>query len=327
MTLYILRRVLNYAILTIVATSLAYMLASMSFDPAWELRMRNPPVPPETIQAILDRVGANPDIPLIQRTWTWATNFFTTGSLGLTNGSQPVTEQIFVKAGVSLQLLLIGSILGAILGVVLGVWGAVRQYRASDRIVTFLSYIVFATPTVVMAILLMIAATNLNQILGVQVIRFSGQYTPGIPNEFWPQLWDRISHLLLPTLVLVLGAGAAYSRYQRNVMLDVLGADYIRTARSKGRTRGSAMVRHGVRVALIPMSTFFAYSFGTLVAGSTMLEYIFGWHGMGEWLIQSVQQQDINAVAGTTAFVAVLILCSSTLSEVLYAALDPRVRR
>jgi len=326
-TLYLLRRIVNYVILTLVATTLAYMLASISFDPAWELRMRNPPVPPETIQAVLDRVGANPDVPLFQRMMTWLGNLLTQGSLGVTNGGQRVTELIFTKAGVSLQLLLIGSILGAILGVVLGVWGAVRQYRASDRVVTLLSYLIFATPTVVMAILLMILATNLNNQLGFQVIRFSGQYSPGIPNEFWPQLWDRISHLLLPTLVLILGAGASYSRYQRSAMLDVLGADYIRTARSKGRTRGSAMVRHGVRVALIPMSTFFAYSFGTLVAGSTMLEYIFGWHGMGEWLIQSVQQMDINAVAGTTLFVAVLILCSSTLAEVLYAALDPRVRR
>jgi peptide/nickel transport system permease protein len=110
-------------------------------------------------------------------------------------------------------------------------------------------------------------------------------------------------------------------------MLDVLGADYIRTARAKGRTRNSALIRHGVRVALIPMSTFFAYSFGTLVTGSTLLEIIFSWHGMGEQAIQSIQQNDINGVAGATFFVAILILCSSTLSEVLYAALDPRVRR
>ncbi|WP_354002880.1 ABC transporter permease [Microbacterium elymi] len=127
--------------------------------------------------------------------------------------------------------------------------------------------------------------------------------------------------------MLAIAGAASYSRYQRNTMLDVLGADYIRTARSKGRTRGSALVRHGVRIALIPMSTFFAYSFGTLVAGSAMLEIVFSWHGMGEMTIQSIQQNDINSVAGSTLFVAILILCSSTLSEILYAALDPRVRR
>ncbi|MFT4282101.1 ABC transporter permease [Microbacterium sp.] len=327
MTLYLLRRVINYLILTLVATSLAYMLASIGLNPARQFQLRNPPVPKETVDSILDRLGVNREVPLIVRLGRWLWNLFTQGSLGLTVGNQPVIDQIWVRAGVSLQLLLIGSLIGAILGVILGVWGAVRQYRMSDRIVTIVSYLVFATPTVVMAILLMIVATNFNQLVGSQVIRFSGQYSPGIPDEFWPQLGDRLSHLLLPTLVLVLAAAASYSRYQRNAMLDVLGADYIRTARSKGRTRGSALVRHGVRVALIPMSTFFAYSFGTLVAGSTMLEVIFSWHGMGEWAIQAVRQEDINALAGSTMFVAVLILCSSTLSEVLYAALDPRVRR
>lgn len=327
MILYIIRRVINYALLTLVASSLAYMLASIGLNPTEKFQQRNPPVPQETIQSILDRLGVDPQVPLIERTWTWLTNIFTQGSLGLTVGYQPVTEIMATRAGVSLQLLLIGSIIGAILGVVLGVWGAVRQYRASDRVVTVISYLVFATPTIVMAIVLMILATYFNQMVGAQVIRFTGQYTTGIPNEFWPQLWDRISHLLLPTLVLILSAAAGYSRYQRNAMLDVLSADYIRTARSKGRTRGSALVRHGVRVALIPMSTFFAYSFGTLIAGSTMLEVIFGWHGMGELAIQSLRQNDINALAGSTLFVAILILCSSTLSEILYAALDPRVRR
>jgi peptide/nickel transport system permease protein len=326
-TLYILRRVVNYAILTIVAASLAYVLASIGLNPERKFLQRNPPVPPEVIASTLDRLGVNRDVPLIVRLFDWLRALFTEGSLGLTTGYQPVVDQIWIRSGVSLQLLLIGSILGAILGVVLGVWGAVRQYQVSDRIVTVLSYLIFATPVVVMAILLMILATYLNNALGVQLIRFTGQYSAGIPGDFWAQLGDRISHLLLPTLVLILGAAASYSRYQRNAMLDVLGADYIRTARSKGRTRGSALVRHGVRVALIPMSTFFAYSFGTLVAGSTMLELMFGWHGMGEWAIDAVRQDDINAVAGSTLFIAILILCSSTLSEILYAALDPRVRR
>lgn len=327
MTFYIFRRVLNYVILTLVATSGAYLLASIGLNPARHYQMRNPPVPRETVDSILDRLGVNRDDPLLLRLGRWLGNLFTEGSLGLTVGYQPVVDQIWIRAGVSLQLLLIGSIIGAVLGVVLGVWGAVRQYRLSDRIVTIFSYLIYATPVVVMSILLMMLATFFNQAVGTQAIRFSGQYSPGTPPEFWPQFADRVSHLLLPTLVLILTAAASYSRYQRNAMLDVLGSDYIRTARSKGRTRGSALVRHGVRVALIPMSTFFAYSFGTLVAGSTMLEVIFGWNGMGRWAIDAIRQEDINAVAGSTLFVAVLILISSTLSEILYAALDPRVRR
>nr|WP_274638075.1 ABC transporter permease [Microbacterium bovistercoris] len=326
MTLYIIRRIFNYLILTAVAASLAYMLASTGLNPVWELENRHPRPPQSSIDQLLDAWGVNPSVPLIERTWTWFINIFH-GDLGLTVANQPVTQQIAIRAGVSLQLLLVGAILGAILGVILGVWGAVRQYKFSDQVVTTLSYIVFATPVFVMAILFMIMATYLNQALGVQLITFSGQYSANAPADFWGALGDRISHAALPTLVLAIAGAASYSRYQRNTMLDVLGADYIRTARSKGRTRGSALVRHGVRIALIPMSTFFAYSFGTLVAGSAMLEIVFSWHGMGEMTIQSIQQNDINSVAGSTLFVAILILCSSTLSEILYAALDPRVRR
>src|SRR5699024_5343663 len=96
--------------------------------------------------------------------------------------------------------------------------------------------------------------------------------------------------------------------------------------RAKGATRTRALVKHGLRVALIPMSTYFAYSFGTLVAGSAFLEIVFSWSGMGQYGIQAVQTSDINAVTGNVLFSAVIILFASTSSEVLYAAPDPRVR-
>ncbi|WP_337005302.1 MULTISPECIES: ABC transporter permease [unclassified Microbacterium] len=107
---------------------------------------------------------------------------------------------------------------------------------------------------------------------------------------------------------------------------EVLSSDFIRTARAKGRTRGSAIMRHGVRVALIPMSTFFAYSFGTILTGAAVTEKIFSWHGMGEYLIDSVSNNDINAATGSILFAAILVLIAGTLADVLYAALDPRVR-
>jgi peptide/nickel transport system permease protein len=324
--LYLVRRIINYLILTAVATCIAYILASLGLNPAAPFEERHPRPPQSSIDNLLNSWGVNPRVPLIERTWIWFTNIFH-GDFGMSVMNQPVAKLLSVRAGVSLELLLIGSILGAILGVILGVWGAVRQYKVSDQVVTYASYVIWATPVFVMAILLMIVATDFNSLVGAQVITFSGQYSADTPPGFWPQLSDRLIHLLLPTLVLILTAAAGYSRYQRNSMLDVLGADYIRTARAKGRTRNSALIRHGVRVALIPMSTFFAYSFGTLVTGSTLLELIFSWHGMGEQAIQSIEQSDINGIAGATFFVAILILCSSTLSEILYAALDPRVRR
>ncbi|KAJ1680530.1 hypothetical protein LUZ63_024248 [Rhynchospora breviuscula] len=271
-------------------------------------------------------MGVNPEVPVLVRLWNWLVNLFTHFSLGNTVGGQSVMDEIMARSGASLRLLLIGSLIGAVLGVILGVWGAVRQYRISDQVVTYSSFLVFATPTFVIGVLLMIGATALNNVLGTQAIRFTGEYTAGISGSWWDLALDRGVHLLLPTIALALIGAASYSRYQRSVMLDVLGADYIRTARSKGLPRNQALVRHGVRIALIPMTTFFAYSFGTLIAGSAMLEIVFSWRGMGQFQLDAVTQNDINAVAGSTLYLAILVLLSSTLSEVLYAALDPRVR-
>jgi glutathione transport system permease protein len=119
---------------------------------------------------------------------------------------------------------------------------------------------------------------------------------------------------------------AGYSRYQRSTMLDVMGSDFLRTAQAKGLRRSRALIKHGLRTALIPMTTFFAYDFGLLITGAAFTETIFGWHGMGEWAIESISNNDINAVVAVTAFASVLVLIAGTLSDVLHAALDPRVR-
>ena len=131
---------------------------------------------------------------------------------------------------------------------------------------------------------------------------------------------------MLPSLVLIVVAVAFYGRYQRNAMLDVLGSDFLRTAQAKGLRRSQALVKHGLRTALIPMATFFAYEFALLFVGATFTEKIFGWHGMGEYFVDSVTKNDVNSVAGVTLFVAVLVLIAGFLSDVAYAALDPRVR-
>ncbi|WP_439690312.1 ABC transporter permease [Curtobacterium sp. SP.BCp] len=325
MLAFLAKRIVNYVILTIVATTLGYLLASSTLNPAARFLGRNPAVPQGTIDASLQKLGADPNVPLLVRTWNWWVNLVTHGSLGISSRGTEVTADIIARSGTSLRLLVIGTLLGAILGVLLGVWNAVRQYKASDQVSTYLSFAVLATPPFVIAVVLMILATTLNNSVGTQVISFTGEYTPGVTG-FFPVLGDRLVHLLLPTISLTVGAVASYSRYQRSAMLDVLSNDFIRTARSKGRTRGSAIMRHGVRVALIPMSTFFAYSFGLILTGASITELVFSWHGMGEYFVQSISNNDINAASGTILFTAILVLIAGTLADLLYAALDPRVR-
>lgn len=330
---YILRRFVNYLILTAIATVLAYVAASSFFYPRRKYLGKNPPIPESSIDNILDQHNANDKVPVLERTWRWLTEMVTKPlpeKLGLDLNNHWVVNEMFSRAGVSLRLLIIGAVLGALLGIILGVWGAVRQYKASDQIISYASFILISTPTFVGGVILMILATKFNSLMGTTVIRFSGAYTPGVGGPQQPWSFDKISdlavHLLLPTIALALFGAAGYSRYQRSTMLDVLGSDFIRTARAKGTTRRAALVRHGLRVALIPMSTYFAYSFGTLVAGSAFLEIVFSWAGMGQYGINAVQISDVNALAGNVLFTAVVLLFSSTLSEILYAALDPRVR-
>jgi peptide/nickel transport system permease protein len=189
-----------------------------------------------------------------------------------------------------------------------------------------LSFVILSIPVFLLAVLLKVAALNINQKVGHQIFYYTGEFTPGLHGSWWARATDRVQHLILPTLALVMGQVAFYSRYQRNSFLDVMGSDFLRTAQAKGLRRKTALIKHGLRTALIPMATFFAYSFGLLLTGATFTEKIFGWHGMGEWFIDSIGKNDINVVAAVIVFSAVLILIAGLIADLLYAALDPRVR-
>ena len=182
----------------------------------------------------------------------------------------------------------------------------------------------------VLAVLYKNAGIGLNDILGftgdTKLLYTTGEITPGIEPWSWDGIVNRLAHLVLPSLVLMSVSIAFYSRYQRNSFLDVMGADFLRTAQAKGLRRRTALIKHGLRTALIPMATFFAYSFGLLLTGATFTEKIFAWHGMGEWFIDAVNTNDVNVVAAVVVFNAVLVLIAGLIADVLYAALDPRVR-
>jgi len=322
MTRFLARRLLNYLVLLALASFLTFALTSMTFSPLDTLQQRNPRPPQSVIDAKAAELGL--DKPLPQRYVAWVSGA-AHGDFGKTVGGQPVSQELWRRVGASLRLVGIGSVLGALIGVVVGAWGAVRQYRLSDRVITGLSLLVLSAPTFVIANLLILAALGVNSVLGVQLLQYTGESAPYVDSG-WPLIVDRLQHLILPTLTLALGAIAAYSRYQRNAMLDVLGQDFIRTARAKGLSRRRALFKHGLRTALIPMATLFAYGVSGLVTGAVFVEKIFGWHGMGEWMVQGISNQDANIVAAFTVFSGATILLAGLLSDVIYAALDPRVR-
>lgn len=323
MTVFLARRLLNYLVLLLFASFLTFCLTSVSFHPLDSLLSRNPRPP----QTVIDAKAAELDLdkPIPVRYGKWLSGAVR-GDFGTTVGGQPVSQELWRRIGVSTRLVVLGVVIGAITGVLLGAWGAIRQYRLSDRVITVLSLLVLSIPTFVMANLLILVALRANNVLGVQVFEYIGETSAGAQGGWWHQFGDRVQHLILPTLTLALFAMASYSRYQRNAMLDVLDQDFIRTARAKGLTRPRALLKHGLRTALIPMATLFAYGIAGLVTGAVFVEKIFGWHGIGEWIVAGISAQDTNIVAAVTVFAGAMVLVGGLLSDVILALLDPRVR-
>lgn len=323
MVRFLVRRLVNYIALCLVATFLAFSLAALTFDPLANFAERIPPPPPEVIEA--KRAELRLDDPIPQRFAGWLGDVVQ-GDFGTTVTGVPISDQLFSRIGVSLRLFGVGTVLGVVAGVIVGVASAVRQYRFGDYAATFFSFLVLSTPVFVLAQLLKFGGLQLNEAAGTTILYFQGEVTPSFQGNAFAALVDRLQHLVLPTLAIALGQIAYYSRYQRSAMLDVLGSDFLRTAQAKGLTRRRALFTHGLRTALIPMATLFAFGFGLLITGGVFTERIFGWFGMGDWLVYGVQQQDTNIVAIVTLFIAILVLISGWLSDVLYAALDPRIR-
>ncbi|WP_433237083.1 ABC transporter permease [Streptosporangium sp. CA-135522] len=313
-----------YVVLLLVAVFISYALASASMNPRAYFEGRRPQPSAEAVDAHLTSLGVNDKTPFIERFGTWA-GHAVTGDLGQTIDDTSVNDEFGRRLGVSLRLLLVGTVVGTVVGVLAGAWGAIRQYRFSDRAITVISFVLLSTPVFLLAVLLKVGTTWLNENVA-HVIDFTGEKTPGLQGGLFAQLGDRAAHLLLPTLSIALGTIAVYSRYQRATMLDVLGSEYLRTALAKGVHPRRAMLKHGLRTALIPMTTFFAFGFLGIFTGAAFTERIFGWHGMGDWFMNSVGKNDLNSVVAVNLFAAIVILLSGFVADLLHAALDPRVR-
>ncbi|MEQ4719983.1 ABC transporter permease [Nonomuraea sp. B19D2] len=323
---FLARRLLNYVVLVVVAASLAYLLAATALDPRSNYADRTPKPPPAVVDAQLTALNLNDKTPLLQRYATWASGVLH-GDFGKSVGGAPVNDDLKRRMGVTFRLVMLGLVFGSLFGVLTGAFAAVRQYGWFDRLSTGLSFMVLAVPVVVLANTLILVGSWANEnVFGRSVFLVSGEYSVGLEAGFWGHLLDRLQHLILPTISLSLGLIAVFSRYQRNMMLDVFGADFVRTARAKGLSRRQALIKHALRTALIPVATYFAFTFGALLMGATFTEKIFGWHGLGEQLINSIFSNDVNTVAAISFLAAVAVLCASLASDLLQAALDPRVR-
>ena len=137
---------------------------------------------------------------------------------------------------------------------------------------------------------------------------------------------DRFTHLVLPTIALVLISSASYTRYQRGSMLEVLGQDYIRTARAKGLSERVVVVRHALRNALLPLASVVPVDVITLIGGAVITETIFGWSGMGRLFVVSLRQSEVDPVMAYVMITGALAIIANLVADYLYALLDPRIQ-
>jgi len=321
---YLLKRTLNYLVMLFVAVTLAYFLAASRLNPRLLYDVTNPNLDWDSINGALSDRNLNPDESVWSRYWGWLS-----GVLRWDWGEKPkageVNQEIANRVWVSVRLVTGGFLIGTLTGIVAGAWSATKQYKLGDRAITMSSLLLISTPTFVVAVVLQILAIKFNRATGWNWFEFLGE--EGRHSGSWISPWlDRAQHLLLPTITLALGGFAIYSRYQRNMMLDTLHADYVRTARAKGLSRRKAVFKHALRTALIPVGTLFAFSAAGVFVGATFTEILFGWHGMGEYLVTSISGQDVHGAVAVAAFAGVTVFIGAMLSEVFVVLLDPRVR-
>lgn len=153
-----------------------------------------------------------------------------------------------------------------------------------------------------------------------------GSETPNLEGSFWIHTMDSVTHLLLPTLTLILISFAGYTRYTRASTLEVLNQDYIRTARSKGLTERTVIMRHAFRNALLPLASIVPVDMITIIGGALLTETVFGWSGMGKLFVDSLQENQIDPVMAYIVIVGIFAVVANFVADLLYAVLDPRIR-
>lgn len=324
MLAYALRRVLVSVPILIAATFIVFVIASLSGDPLSRLRAVNPPPPPRTFE--LERQRLHLDEPLLERYWIWISGVVR-GDFGpavpSTRGIGPELLDAFV---VTFRLIALAMLVALLLAVIVGVVSAVKQYSGVDYTFTFAGFLFLALPSFWFAILLKEAGISFNNAVGSQVLFTIGDSSVLVRGGTWAEITDILGHMVLPTISLALLSFAAWSRFQRASMLEVLGSDYIRLARAKGLRNGTVMRRHALRTALIPLTTVTALDLGAIISGAVVTETVFQWRGAGSFLLESIERDDVYAITGWLLVSATLIILFNLAADLLYAVLDPRIR-
>jgi peptide/nickel transport system permease protein len=322
MLTFIARRIVFSIPVLIGATFLIFVFVSLSSNPLAQL-YQNPHITRAEITTIAHAKGL--DQPVVARYWTWVKEaVLHKFGTGLTS-PLPIWPQLTRVLTHTLELLVAVLVISVLIGVAMGIYSAIRQYSVFDYSATTLSFIGFAMPVFWIALILQVIFTDIYLSTHVRVFYTSGLNSATAGHGFHFFL-DRLQHLALPVIALSFLSIAGYSRYMRASMLEVISADYTRTARAKGLPEWRVIWKHVFRNALIPLTTQVALDFGGLFAGAVVTEQIFALDGMGNFYITALFAGDPYPVMAWLVVVAVMVIVFNLIADILYGVLDPRIR-
>ena len=305
MTSYLIRRILWIIPVLFVVSVLTFTLMHLTPGGPWS---REKPLPPSAIQQLNEKYGL--DLPWHQQYLNWVTDFVKL-DLGPSYRyiDRDVNAIVADGLGTTVHLGLMAFAVAVLIGIPLGIFAALGHNRLPDYLSTGVSVIGIATPSFVLAIIL------------VLVFSLGLNWFPATSNR-----WGDWHAWVLPTMALAGYPIAQIARYTRASMLEVTRKDYVRTAHSKGLRERAVVVRHMVRNALIPVLTILGPVLAFLVTGSFVVEYFFGVPGIGRFYVQSIGTRDYSLLMAMTMLYAFVIAGMNVVVDVLYAWVDPRIR-
>ncbi len=288
---------------------------------------------PDQVADVRERLGLDEPLPIQYLVFIKGA---LTGDLGdsLVVG-QPVTAVLLERFPATLELTLAALFFAIAIGVPVGVIAAVRQYSLLDKITSVVALTGVSMPVFWLALVLVVVFTVRIDLLpfpgrvggDVSFTSYTGLYLlDTLITLNFPAFWDVLRHLILPAVALGTIPMAVITRMTRSSMLEVMNEDYVRTARAKGVVPWRVVFRHALRNAMLPTITVIGLQFGLLMGGAILTELIFGWPGVGQIAIESVNRRDYAMIQGVVLYGATFFVLVNLLVDVLYAVLDPRVR-
>ena len=319
MVTYIIRRLLWSILLLFVVSFITFVMFILlpSADPA-VLRAGRQPTP-ELIAAIRENLGL--DKPWYHQYYVYMRDLVLHFDFGYSyQNNVAVRETLFDRLPATVSLAIGGAVVWLLIGIPIGIISAIKRGTLLDRAAMGFALLAISAPVYWVGLVsIYLFSEDLGKL--VPIFKGSGQYTPFTED---PVAWA--SALILPWLVLATAFAAIYARFLRANLLDVMGEDYIRTARAKGLDERRVVFKHGLRSAITPIVTIFGLDLGILFGGAILTETVFNIPGIGRLAFDAIQKSDLPIVQGTVLIAALAVILMNLIVDILYAFLDPRVR-